>query len=184
MPGRSIHKPVIDTFTYSYSVQTLTDLLSKREYLYRNYLKTKSLTYTLPKYLVASPNNPLLLEIKNSFQFIDPSTFSNEVSRDFLYQNSSFLTYNILRDTSDSITTLFSNYNIPLNIINDYFVYYLIGNNKPSKLGSNIDFYKNQYRPMRKGITNMIRLHTTGAVAMPIEIRLHILTSSKDVIHS
>lgn len=30
----------------------------------------------------------------------------------------------------------------------------------------------------------MIRLHATGAIAMPIEIRLHILASSKDVIHS
>jgi hypothetical protein len=37
---------------------------------------------------------------------------------------------------------------------------------------------------MRKGITNMIRLHATGAIAMPIEIRLQVLASSKDVIHS
>jgi len=37
---------------------------------------------------------------------------------------------------------------------------------------------------MKKGVTNMIRLHATGAIAMPIEIRLHILASSKDVIHS
>jgi hypothetical protein len=43
---------------------------------------------------------------------------------------------------------------------------------------------KNQYRPMRKGITNMVRLHATGAVAIPTEIRIHILASSKDVIHS
>ena len=37
---------------------------------------------------------------------------------------------------------------------------------------------------MRKVVTNMIRLHATGAIAMPIEIRLQILASSKDVIHS
>jgi hypothetical protein len=43
---------------------------------------------------------------------------------------------------------------------------------------------KNQYRPLRKGINNMLRLHATGAIAMPIEIRLQILASSKDVIHS
>ena len=30
----------------------------------------------------------------------------------------------------------------------------------------------------------MVRLHATGAIAMPIEIRLHILASSRDVIHS
>jgi heme/copper-type cytochrome/quinol oxidase subunit 2 len=37
---------------------------------------------------------------------------------------------------------------------------------------------------MRKGVNNMIRLHASGAVAMPIELRLQILASSKDVIHS
>ena len=37
---------------------------------------------------------------------------------------------------------------------------------------------------MRKGITNMFKLRTTGAIAMPIERRLHILASSKGVIHS
>ena len=30
----------------------------------------------------------------------------------------------------------------------------------------------------------MLRLHATGAVAMPIEIRLQVLASSRDVIHS
>jgi len=30
----------------------------------------------------------------------------------------------------------------------------------------------------------MVRLHATGAVAMPIEMRIQILASSKDVIHS
>jgi heme/copper-type cytochrome/quinol oxidase subunit 2 len=51
-------------------------------------------------------------------------------------------------------------------------------------IGKNQDLYKSQYRPMRKGVTNMIRLQATNAVAMPTEIRLHILASSKDVIHS
>lgn len=43
---------------------------------------------------------------------------------------------------------------------------------------------KNQYQPNRKGISNMIRLHATGAIALPIETRLQVLASSKDVIHS
>ena len=30
----------------------------------------------------------------------------------------------------------------------------------------------------------MLRLHATGAVALPIEVRLQILASSRDVIHS
>jgi len=53
-----------------------------------------------------------------------------------------------------------------------------------SNLGKNTELFKSQYRPMKKGVTNMIRLQATGAIAMPIEIRLHILASSRDVIHS
>ena len=49
---------------------------------------------------------------------------------------------------------------------------------------SNQLLYKNQYRPMRKGVNNLLRLHATGAIALPIEIRLQVLASSKDVIHS
>jgi hypothetical protein len=37
---------------------------------------------------------------------------------------------------------------------------------------------------MRKGINNLLRLHATGAIAIPTEIRLQMLASSKDVIHS
>ena len=48
----------------------------------------------------------------------------------------------------------------------------------------NWNLFKSQYRPMKKGVTNMIRLQATNAIAMPTEIRLHILASSKDVIHS
>jgi hypothetical protein len=44
--------------------------------------------------------------------------------------------------------------------------------------------YKNQYKNLKSGINNLIRLHATGAVAIPSEIRLQILASSKDVIHS
>jgi heme/copper-type cytochrome/quinol oxidase subunit 2 len=43
---------------------------------------------------------------------------------------------------------------------------------------------KSQYKPLRKGISNMLRLHATGTVAMPIEMRLQILASSRDIIHS
>jgi hypothetical protein len=43
---------------------------------------------------------------------------------------------------------------------------------------------KDQYIPMKKGIVNLIRLHASGAIAIPAELRLQILASSKDVIHS
>jgi heme/copper-type cytochrome/quinol oxidase subunit 2 len=61
--------------------------------------------------------------------------------------------------------------------------FYLLGINSSthSKIA---DIYKSQFRPLRKGIGSMLRLHATGAVAMPIEIRLQVLASSRDVIHS
>ena len=43
---------------------------------------------------------------------------------------------------------------------------------------------KSQYQPLRKGITNMIRIQSDKAIAMPIETRLQILAVSKDIIHS
>jgi hypothetical protein len=75
---------------------------------------------------------------------------------------------------------------LPLNLtfFLDYTFYYFLNLNLNTNLSKNIELYKNQYRPLRKGITNMVRLHATGAIAMPSEIRLHILASSKDVIHS
>jgi hypothetical protein len=75
---------------------------------------------------------------------------------------------------------------LPINVkfVNDYFFYYFFGSQSQSKVGHNSELYKNQFRPLKKGITTMLRLHGTGAVAMPIEMRLRILASSRDIIHS
>jgi hypothetical protein len=138
----------------------------------------------LPRYLTASPNNSLLQEVKSSFALIDPVSFSSEVSRELLYQNTTFLKFNLIREFGH--VALGSISELPFNpsALNNYLFFYLFGSNKNTNLGKNLELHKNQYRPMKKGVTNMIRLHATGAIAMPIEIRLHILASSKDVIHS
>ena len=47
-----------------------------------------------------------------------------------------------------------------------------------------IDTIKSQYVPLRKGISNMIRIQADKAIAMPIETRIQILAVSKDIIHS
>ena len=41
-----------------------------------------------------------------------------------------------------------------------------------------------QYRPLKKGIVNMIRIQADRAVAMPTDTRLQLLAVSKDIIHS
>ena len=75
---------------------------------------------------------------------------------------------------------------LPVNtkFVNNYLFYYFFGSKSQTKIGRNADCYKNQFRPLKKGITTMLRLHGTGAVAMPIEMRLRILASSRDIIHS
>ena len=66
-PGRNLTQPLTSTQSYGYNVNTLTDLLTKREYLYRSYLRNQGITLYLPSYLTSNPNNPLLLEIKKTF---------------------------------------------------------------------------------------------------------------------
>jgi hypothetical protein len=139
---------------------------------------------SIPKSLTVSANNNLLNEIKSAYSFMDPTTYSSEVTRELLYQNNSFLHYSFLRDFLKTSNSVF--HNIPLNfdLLNNYFIHLFGYTENYGKVGGNTELYKSQYRPMRKGITNMIRLQATNAIAMPTEIRLHILASSKDVIHS
>jgi hypothetical protein len=159
--------------------------LSKREYVYRQYFAQKSLTASLPKYLLASPSNPLLLEVKASYPLIDPTNFSTEVSRDLFYSNTNFIKFILIKDIFNLINTNIQNSTINLNFLNNYLFFYLFNtDNNSTSLGKNNQLFKSQFRPMKKGVTNMIRLHATSAIAMPIEIRLHILASSKDIIHS
>jgi hypothetical protein len=135
---------------------------------------------------MCAANNPLFEEIKFSFLYVDPVVFTQENRRNFFttfYTTSN--AFNFLVNT-DIITTIGSY--LPLNTLgfDKFLLTYVAGDyrNLPSNLGKNTDLLRSQYRPMRKGVTNMIRLQATGIIAMPTEIRLHILASSKDVIHS
>ena len=178
-PGRSSWQPNTGTSGYNYNLGSLVNLLTKREFLYKEYFLNKGYTIHLPKYFLASPSNPLFQEIKSSYTFVDPSNFSTETSRDLFYQNINFVKLNLLKDYFKLVTDSFG---LNTSVLSNSLTLYLFNTSNQTNL--NLDFYKNQYRPLKKGVTNMIRLHATGAIAMPIEIRLHILASSKDVIHS
>jgi hypothetical protein len=171
----------VNTAGYYYNVGSLVNLLTKREYIYKEYCLNKGYTINLPKYLLSSPSNPLFEEVKSSYALMDPSSFSTEVSRDVLYQNINFIRFSMVKS---AVNILVDNLGINTSIITNSLFFYLFDVSSVNRNNYNINLFKNQYRPMKKGITNMIRLHATGAVAMPIEIRLHILASSKDVIHS
>jgi len=76
--------------------------------------------------------------------------------------------------------------NLPINLklVNEYLFFHFLDQPNSLGLGDRESMRKSQFKPLKKGITNMMRLQGTGAVAMPIEIRLQVLASSKDVIHS
>lgn len=174
-PGRGNIKPLNNIQGYNYNIGTLSNILTKREYLYREYFLNRGLTVNLPKYLLATPNNSLLQELKASYTLTDPTTLVSEVSRDFFYENLNTARLDVFKQVLNTVNTggLFS-----------HILLYLFNTDMYDSINSNNDLYKNQFRPVRKGISNMIRLHATGAIAMPTEIRLHILASSKDIIHS
>jgi hypothetical protein len=143
-----------------------------------------NLIANLPNYIVASPTNPVVSEVLKSYRYIDPSSLSAELSRDMMYTDLNYLKLNLLVESFKKLNSYVSSTGLNTTFINDYLVKYLLGFNFDESIGLNKELYKSQYRPMKKGVTNMIRLQATGAIAMPIEIRLHILASSRDVIHS
>jgi hypothetical protein len=139
---------------------------------------------SLPKTFTTHPQHPLIKELKASFQFIDPITYGSSYSRETYYHSLSYFKFLLLKNVL--LDPSFLDRNLPINtkLVNDYLFYYFFGSTKQTKIGNNSELYKNQFRPLKKGITTMLRLHGTGAVAMPIEMRLRILASSRDIIHS
>jgi heme/copper-type cytochrome/quinol oxidase subunit 2 len=194
--GDSIHqkstwRPFTGIQSYYHTNALLVDLLTKREFVYRNYFEKNLRVIALPKSFTTYPQHPLIKELKASFQFIDPITYGSSYSRETYYNSLSYFKFLLLKNWLLNLNTLknspqLAGKYLPINVkfVNDYFFYYFFGSKSQSKVGNNNELYKNQFRPMKKGITTMLRLHGTGAVAMPIEMRLRILASSRDIIHS
>ena len=166
---------------YNYTTSVLTNILTKREYLFREYFLTKGSSVNLPAYALASPTNSLLSELKHSYSYIDPTSFISEVQRDLFYENLVVNRFSVLIDAINFINfTSALGYPQPLTNA----ITYVFNLDFTDRIGRNAELYQNQFRPMRKGISNMIRLQATGAVTLPSEIRLNILASSRDIIHS
>lgn len=179
---RSTWRPSGGSQSYFYNVASLVDILSRREFLYRQYFTANSSLIHLPKILTATPQNPLLKELKSSYVFLDPITYTNEFSRDFYYHSLNFFKFIVFRDTLLNLAKTTEYLPINWSLLTEYLFFYLLDTSRSKT--NNSDLYKNQFRPLKKGINNMLRLHATGAIAMPIELRLQILASSRDVIHS
>jgi len=125
-----------------------------------------------------------MLELKTLSSFSDPVNISSESSRELFYQHSKIFNTSLLHNLLLNLNYNSSGLPINTNLITNYLLTYFTGFYNVSNVSNDTELLKNQYRPMKKGVSNMIKLHATGAVAMPTETRLHLLASSKDVIHS
>lgn len=180
--GRTNWTPQTSIQSYNYLSSTLIDILSKRESLYRELFLKKNKLVNLPLYFTSTPSHFFFKELKSSFMYIDKIVNQNEYSRDLYYSSLNYFNYILLSSYYKYISDSF-NFSYSLDPLFFYFFKSTFFKNS-FKNNNNLELYKNQYRPMKKGISNMIRLHATGAIAMPTEMRIQILASSKDVIHS
>lgn len=161
---------------YYFLLSNLADILTKREYLYRELFFIKNKIINLDSIFLNTPKNALFFDIKTALNFvtIDKTFLQKTYSRDASH-------FAFVKFANQYLQTL---HNLtPSNILNNGITKY-IQTLTDTTYTQTTELYKNQYRPMRKGVSNMIRLHATGAIALPIEIRLQVLASSKDVIHS
>jgi len=181
--GKAGWQPIESVQSYYYNVTYLIDTLVKREYLYRQLLESINKTVNLPLNFTATPKHPLISELKALYLFSDPISYNNEYSRDIYYQSLMFFNANLVKPLINNLLETLN-----LQFVWNYFFLYFFNTQLVDSFGTtnkqSLELQKNQYRPLRKGISNMIRIHATGAIAMPTEIRVQILVSSKDVIHS
>nr|ASY95718.1 Cox2 [Paraurostyla sp.] len=179
--NKGSHKPENSIQNYFYTISTLLDILTKREFLLRELMFKKNKIISIPFYLTNSPKNPIIKEVKSNFLFFNSVLKNNEYSRDLYFFSLNFFNFIVLKDFLKNLNIFNST-----NDLIDYFYFYFFSTKYENLLfkNNNSILLKNQYRPLKKGINNMIRLHATKAMALPIEIRLQILASSKDVIHS
>ena len=126
--GKNFFKPNFVDSSLSENYSYLSDILVKREFMYRSFLIGGNAKPNLPNSLTSNPNNFFFRELK-----------SNINSNEYKFINSVF--------NEDLIL-------------------------------------KNQYKPIRRGISNMIRIQASNIVALPVELRIQVLASSRDIIHS
>jgi hypothetical protein len=149
--------------------------------LYRNYFGTVYNSPQIPQNLTATPENPLIDDVKSGFLYVDPVLIAGERDRAVSQKTLSHLEKGYTVGLNQFFTEISSK--LPLyNLLIDYTNITRVLN--LDEVGRGSELYKNPNRPLRKGVSSMLRLHATGAIALPVEIRLQILASSRDVIHS
>jgi len=147
-------------------------------------LERRNKIIELPTSMRATPRHPLIEEVKASFLLIDPITYNSEYSRELYFSTLDYYKFLIFKGAVLDLNKFITNLPINLKLINEYLFFHFVDQSSVLGMGNRSEMRKSQFKPLKKGISSMMRLQGTGAVAMPIEIRLQILASSKDVIHS
>jgi hypothetical protein len=142
--------PIRDLSAHYYNSSILIDLLSKREYLYRQFFHNKLNINNLPKYFTVSPHNTLLKEVQATYLFIDPTTYGSEVTREFLYKNPKFIHYLFIKDFLKVTNKVFIGLNINFDSLSNYFVQLMGYKYDYKSMNKKASLYKSQYRPMKK----------------------------------
>jgi hypothetical protein len=178
IPGRNFWQAYNNTNMYYLYVTELVDTLVKREYIYRKYFEFSSKIISLPTSLIANTNNPLVKEFQSLYESNTLTLNDLNYKRDIYFNLST--QFSTLFYLTNSFETYLNHFKTKLS----YKKFYLDLFGNYNDIFKNTKQFKSNYKPLKRGISNMIRLHASGAIAMPTEIRLQLLASSRDVIHS
>jgi hypothetical protein len=140
-------------------------------------------SYFIPYYDQSSfyENYSLLTDIFIKREFLYRQLFFN------LNYKSNINSFFLLNNNNNFFNELKSVYNFnkptkfAINSINSFFFnkYNISYNYSTENLIS-----KSQYKPLRRGISHMMRIQASNIIALPVELRIQLLASSRDIIHS
>lgn len=192
----AIYTPLFfNKFLYNYTYLFLNNF---------NYLSSFHSLYFFYLYMYYFDNTFIYLNLFNFYNYYKNNTSNSTSYIQFTYTslNNFYNKFNVISRLIDILTKrefLYKKYLLNFNTkqffsnnnnylvsdSNSIFLLFKSFDKKSSTYTLNNDFtYKMQYVPLRKGITNMIRIQADKAVALPTDIRIQILAVSKDIIHS
>jgi hypothetical protein len=117
---KSLWRPFASVQSYYFTLSTVADFLSKREYLYRQFLEHNSRVTFLPNDLRATANNTLLEEVERSYNFNDPIAVQGEVAREVYYYSTPLFKFLLIAHLRDALLNLPINTTALYELLNFY----------------------------------------------------------------
>jgi hypothetical protein len=148
---------------------------------------SKNAIIKIPFQYTASPQHPLFDDLRSGLLFVNSGQTNLEQSRlNFSVEKLSF-EYYAVKTFYEYLSTF-----CPYTSVTSYLMSLIMSSKQTPAQNSGLNEIsyqtdvprRSQYRIIKRGVSNMVRLHATGAMALPVCSRLHIFASSRDVIHS